>query len=124
MAPVSQISIDDGRAHTCCCPVRHLGYDDGDERLAGGHGCHVQLLQRPWAALIVGFTGSIVYYAQSWITEHIFHMDDPLDAAALHMGAGFWYVAERKRSTGPDAEGRCVVLDRSLTNVLLNTAGE
>jgi ammonia channel protein AmtB len=79
---------------------------------------------QPWAALIVGFTGSIVYYAQSWITEHIFHMDDPLDAAALHMGAGFWYVAERKRSTGPDAEGRCVVLDRSLTNVLLNTAGE
>ena len=53
---------------------------------------------QPWHSLIVGMTGAMVYYAQSWVTEHVFHIDDPLDAAALHMGAGFWYVAERKRS--------------------------
>ena len=43
-----------------------------------------------WHSLIIGFTGSLVTYGQSYVTEHILHIDDPLDAAALHMGAGFW----------------------------------
>jgi len=38
-----------------------------------------------WASLIVGTTGAAVYYMQSYVTEHYFHVDDPLDAAALHM---------------------------------------
>lgn len=33
---------------------------------------------QPWAALLVGFTGAFVYYAQSYLTEHIFHIDDPV----------------------------------------------
>jgi len=45
---------------------------------------------QPWAGLLVGFSGAFAYYAQSYVTENIFHIDDPLDAAALHMGAGFW----------------------------------
>lgn len=43
-------------------------------------------------ALIVGFTGAFAYYGQEWVTINIFHIDDPLSAAALHMGAGFWGV--------------------------------
>jgi len=43
-----------------------------------------------WASLIVGCTGAFVALGQSYVTEHVFHIDDPLDAAALHMGSGFW----------------------------------
>lgn len=43
-------------------------------------------------SLLVGFTGAFAYYAQEWVTIHVFHIDDPLSAAALHMGAGFWGV--------------------------------
>jgi ammonia channel protein AmtB len=52
-------------------------------------GCNVM---QPWASLIVGMTGAFVFYGQSWVTENILHIDDPLEAAALHMGAGFWYA--------------------------------
>jgi Amt family ammonium transporter len=44
----------------------------------------------PTVALFVGFSGSWAYYLQDWVTEYVFHIDDPLGAAALHMGAGFW----------------------------------
>jgi Amt family ammonium transporter len=44
----------------------------------------------PTVSLFVGFSGSFAYYIQDWVTENIFHIDDPLGAAALHMGAGFW----------------------------------
>lgn len=27
-----------------------------------------------WAALVVGVTGAAVYYGQSYVTEHIFHV--------------------------------------------------
>jgi Amt family ammonium transporter len=44
----------------------------------------------PNVSLFVGFSGAFAYYLQDWVTENIFHIDDPLGAAALHMGAGFW----------------------------------
>ena len=44
----------------------------------------------PWAAIIVGFTGALAYYAQEWVTINVCRIDDPLSAAALHMGSGFW----------------------------------
>jgi len=44
----------------------------------------------PPIALVVGASGSMVYYAQNWLFENVLHIDDPLGASALHMGAGFW----------------------------------
>lgn len=43
-------------------------------------------------SLLVGLTGAMAYFVQEWITIHILRIDDPLSAAALHMGAGFWGV--------------------------------
>mmetsp|Transcript_17169 Transcript_17169/g.39804 ORF Transcript_17169/g.39804 Transcript_17169/m.39804 type:complete len:334 (+) Transcript_17169:524-1525(+) len=57
---------------------------------------------QPWAGFIVGFTGALFYYAQSWVTEHILHIDDPLDAAALHMGGGFWGMIMAGLLADPD----------------------
>lgn len=49
-------------------------------------GCNVM---QPWASLVVGMTGAFVFYGQSWVTEYILNIDDPLEASALHMGVGF-----------------------------------
>jgi ammonium transporter, Amt family len=43
-----------------------------------------------WASLIVGPTGALVFYLSSYIIEYKLHIDDPLGASPLHMGAGFW----------------------------------
>lgn len=60
---------------------------------------------QPWAGIVVGFTGAFAYYGQSWVTEFVFHIDDPLDAAALHMGAGFWGTLMAGVLSDPDFVG-------------------
>jgi ammonia channel protein AmtB len=44
----------------------------------------------PWVGLVVGSTGSLVYYALAWFMEFKLRIDDPLGAAPLHLGCGAW----------------------------------
>ena len=47
---------------------------------------------QPWAAMIVGFLGGFVYLGASKTVLHICHVDDPLDAFAVHGACGAWGV--------------------------------
>jgi ammonium transporter, Amt family len=42
----------------------------------------------PFAGVIVGACGAFSYHGQSYLWEYVFHIDDPVGAAPLHMGAG------------------------------------
>jgi ammonia channel protein AmtB len=53
--------------------------------VASCSGCNVYA---PWAAILVGIGGAFSFFFQNWLFEYILHIDDPLGAAALHMGAG------------------------------------
>ena len=44
---------------------------------------------KPWAGLVTGFIGGVVYVIASK-TISTMKVDDPLDAVAVHMGSGFW----------------------------------
>ncbi|KAK3756579.1 hypothetical protein RRG08_045094 [Elysia crispata] len=46
---------------------------------------------RPWVAAIVGLIGGIFFNVTSWGMTKL-HVDDPLDAVAVHLGAGIWGV--------------------------------
>jgi len=48
-------------------------------------GCNVYA---PWAAIPVGALGAFAYNLQNYLFEFVFHIDDPLGASAIHMGAG------------------------------------
>lgn len=57
------------------------------------------ILQRPspsptrsWAAVIIGLVAGVVYYGASKGMAHALHLDDPLDAVAVHLCCGFWGV--------------------------------
>ena len=41
-----------------------------------------------WAAILVGIFGAWGFYIQVWLFEYYFHIDDPLNASALHQGSG------------------------------------
>lgn len=41
-----------------------------------------------WAALLIGILGAIGFYIQAWLFENKLRIDDPLNAAPLHMGCG------------------------------------
>lgn len=43
-----------------------------------------------WSAIIIGLIAGPVMYAASLINLHILKVDDPLDAIAVHAGAGIW----------------------------------
>ncbi|KAL6779753.1 AMT1A [Auxenochlorella protothecoides x Auxenochlorella symbiontica] len=43
-----------------------------------------------WAAIIIGMIAGPVMYAASLINLHLLKVDDPLDAIAVHAGAGIW----------------------------------
>ena len=49
-------------------------------------GCDVM---KPWAGLVTGFIGGVVYVLGSK-TISAMKVDDPLDAVAVHLGSGFW----------------------------------
>jgi len=46
----------------------------------------------PWAAVIIGFLGGLVYLASSKTVLFICKVDDPLDAFSVHGACGFWGV--------------------------------
>lgn len=46
----------------------------------------------PWAGIIIGFVGGIVYYTGSWILLNWVKLDDPVDATAVHFFGGCWSV--------------------------------
>jgi len=52
-------------------------------------GCSVTY---PYAALIIGFLGGFVYISTSKLLIYKLHVDDPLDAFAVHGACGFWGV--------------------------------
>lgn len=41
-----------------------------------------------WIAVVIGILGAGGFYLQAWLFENKFHIDDPLNASALHMGSG------------------------------------
>ena len=41
-----------------------------------------------WMAIPIGILGALGFYLQDYLFEHVFFIDDPLGASALHMGAG------------------------------------
>jgi len=41
-----------------------------------------------WIAVCIGVLGAIGFYIQAWLSENYLRIDDPLNAAALHMGSG------------------------------------
>lgn len=45
----------------------------------------------PWAAWVIGFVGGLVYKFWSTVLSKA-GIDDPIDAAAVHLGAGAWGV--------------------------------
>jgi ammonium transporter, Amt family len=47
---------------------------------------------QPWASVIIGFSGSVVYFGTSQIILYKFRVDDPLDAFAIHGACGAWGV--------------------------------
>lgn len=44
----------------------------------------------PWASIIIGAIGGVVYVAASNFVLHILKVDDPLDAIAVHAFCGMW----------------------------------
>lgn len=67
----------------------------------------------PWAAIIIGFIGGIVYFISSKVNLHVLKVDDPLDAVAVHAGCGVWgliaisaFAAPRLTSEYFASEGR------------------
>lgn len=44
--------------------------------------------QEPWAACICGIFGAVVTQAQVLLFENVLFIDDPLNASAIHLGAG------------------------------------
>ena len=43
-----------------------------------------------WAAIPIGIIGAFVYVGSSKLVLNVFKVDDPLDAIAVHAGAGIW----------------------------------
>ena len=52
-------------------------------------GCSVV---QPWAAVIIGSLGSVIYICTSNLMLYKFNIDDPLDAFAIHGAGGIWGV--------------------------------
>lgn len=43
----------------------------------------------PWAAIIIGIIGSLVYIGSCKLLLYL-HIDDPVEAAPIHMAGGIW----------------------------------
>lgn len=56
----------------------------------------------PWAALLIGFVGGIIYKLFSMAVYKV-GIDDAIDAAAVHLGAGFWGVVAGAFFANPSA---------------------
>ncbi|KAN0034780.1 hypothetical protein ACTFIV_001312 [Dictyostelium citrinum] len=62
----------------------------------------------PWAAIIIGFVGGIVYWFSSWALLNWLRLDDPVDSTAIHLFGGCWslisvaFFATHGRVRNPD----------------------
>jgi Amt family ammonium transporter len=71
-------------------------------------GCNVY---DPWAAIVVGIVGASFYFVQNYLFEYVIHIDDPVGAAPLHMGAGIagllcvGFLAQSDYTEGEDQAG-------------------
>jgi ammonium transporter, Amt family len=76
--------------------------------VASCSGCNVMT---PWASIVTGIAGAAGYYFQNWLFEFVLHIDDPVGASAVHMGAGIVgvivpaFLAHSDWTTGPDQAG-------------------
>lgn len=65
----------------------------------------------PWAAVVVGIVGAFSYFVQNYLWEYVLHIDDPVGAAPLHMGAGIagllcvGFLAQSDYTEGEDQAG-------------------
>lgn len=48
------------------------------------------LCVQPWAAIIIGISGGLMYVLASWLISNVMMIDDPLDAGAVHGFCGAW----------------------------------
>lgn len=72
----------------------HLVWDT----IAAGNGALAGLVSitaatsvvHPWAAILIGIIGGIVYVGSSNLMAHVLKVDDPLDAVAVHGFCGMW----------------------------------
>lgn len=46
----------------------------------------------PWASIVIGFVGGLVYFVNSYIVLHKLKIDDPLDSFSVHGACGIWGV--------------------------------
>lgn len=44
----------------------------------------------PWASVIIGAIGGIIYLLSAYVVLYVLKIDDPLDAAPIHAGCGIW----------------------------------
>jgi Amt family ammonium transporter len=44
----------------------------------------------PWAAVLIGFLGALIYLFSVWLIANKFKVDDPLGACSVHGANGFW----------------------------------
>eukprot|EP01133_Synstelium_polycarpum_P012485 gene12485-14654_t len=62
----------------------------------------------PWAGIIIGCVGGIIYYSSSWVLLNWARIDDPVDATSVHLFGGAWSVisvaffAKHGRVRSPD----------------------
>jgi len=57
----------------------------------------------PWAAFLTGVFPGMVYQGGSWLSVHLFRLDDVTDAVAIHGWGGLWgMVATGFLSRGPE----------------------
>jgi len=45
-----------------------------------------------WSAVVIGCGGGAIFHVTSWLVLERLHIDDPLDAFAVHGAAGMWAV--------------------------------
>jgi hypothetical protein len=60
---------------------------------------------QPWAAIVIGSVGAILFMGLCKLIARL-HIDDPLDAAAVHISGGLWALI----ATGLFADGELVQL--------------
>eukprot|EP01026_Neomeris_dumetosa_P027200 TRINITY_DN2211_c0_g1_i1.p1 TRINITY_DN2211_c0_g1~~TRINITY_DN2211_c0_g1_i1.p1 ORF type:complete len:472 (+),score=98.05 TRINITY_DN2211_c0_g1_i1:145-1560(+) len=57
---------------------------------------------QPWAAVVIGICSGFVYVGASNLVLHVFKIDDPLDAVAVHGFCGMWgLIAAAAFADGP-----------------------
>lgn len=67
----------------------------------------------PWGAFVIGIVASLVYMFMSWFILEVLHVDDPVDASAVHVGSGVVGIFLTGLLAQPDAVR--IVYDLNIT---------